>query len=75
MVPKSLHTVRVLAVMAGEIQRRLVGLTAAEAVEAAAEALGYEGEADCYGLKAKAAEQLAGRPRRSGRVQADPPTC
>lgn len=58
MIPKSLHTVRVLAVMARQAMEADPTLTDGRAaVERAARLLGY-GDADPYGLKEKAALQV-----------------
>lgn len=57
-IPKSLHTVRVLAVMARQYIQQDNSLTTANAVDMAAEALGYHPAQDDYGLLAKAVRQL-----------------
>lgn len=58
MIPKSLHTVRVLVVIA-QTAMSVSSKTAAEAVDFAANRLGYADTADVYGLKAKAVAQIA----------------
>ena len=57
-IPKSLHTVRVFTVMAQQYIEQDNSLTCAQAVDMAAEALGYHPAGDEYGLIAKAVAQL-----------------
>lgn len=57
-IPKSLYTIRVLAVMARQYIESDNSLTSAQAVDMAAEALGYHPAQDDYGLIAKAVRQL-----------------
>ena len=63
MIPKSLHTVRVLVVMAGQTSAyakdaRRSTITPEEAVKEAAFLLGYNTAEDEYGLISKAVAQL-----------------
>lgn len=57
-IPKSLRTVRVLTVMAQQHIEQDNSLTCAQAVDMAAEALGYHPASDEYGLIAKAVAQM-----------------
>ncbi len=58
-IPKSLHTVRVLTVMALMLDRSGFGGGSPEqSVDEAARLLGYGETDDDYGLKAKAVKQL-----------------
>lgn len=59
-IPKSLHTIRVLVVMAKQQLDLDNSLTSAQAVDIAAEALGYHPAQDDYGLIAKAVAQVDG---------------
>lgn len=59
---KSLHTVTALAAVARYVLKHgpcAAMMSRIEAVEEAARLLGYDGAADPYGLKVKAAEALA----------------
>lgn len=58
-IPKSLHTVRVLAEFAKALNVNNAYATPADAVDMAAILLGYDGASDSYGLKRKAAAQIA----------------
>ncbi len=64
-IPKSLHTVRVLTVMAGMVRNQYASLPPhpsgfeGAAVEEAARLLGYNDTEDTYGLKAKAVKALS----------------
>ena len=58
-LPKSLHTVTVLANVAGELLNTKPGVGSARvAVKVALRVLGYEGTADPYGLADKAVAVL-----------------
>lgn len=58
-LPKSLHTVTVLVRVATLLRdAKLPILTAQQAVNAALDILGYDHEADPYGLAAAAAKQM-----------------
>ncbi len=62
MIPKSLHTVRVLTTMALMLDRSGFGDGSPEqSVAEAARLLGYDAGADPYGLCAKAVAQLSAR--------------
>jgi hypothetical protein len=65
-IPKSLHTVRVLAIMAQHFldegatrDEEPYGLSRSEAVSYALLKLGYDGTPDTHGLKAKALKAMA----------------
>lgn len=59
-IPKSLHTVRVLAIMARMFQRANSGLTNDSAVSCALIELGYVDTPDLHGLKAATLKAMQG---------------
>jgi hypothetical protein len=65
-IPKSLHTVTVLSVMACQFKARFADADAAECVESSLEALGYSDTPDAYGLRAAAIAKLSRLPDFKG---------
>jgi len=59
-IPKSLHTIRVVAVLANAMRATYpVGLSDFERAHLALDALGYTGAPDTYGIAMAAAKQIA----------------